>query len=236
MSRSGRWAVRRRTSPRARRSRRGSASRRPASRSSTSSRSAPSAGFSLAIRISSSSSSRCAGGSGSGPGPGNSLPNRSSRRPLVRAKPLLEVGERGCHRTGSSVGLVAGDQQVRDLVEESQGRDLACPDRRLAGLPSGVHPCGESPDGGDVGDDQVAADAEHRPLEAVAVTRVAADMEGTGTAHRQSMAWHRSRRPSEATPARRRAAQEMSAVSAGRSSVTCSMARRSSSSPDGSKS
>ncbi len=50
------------------------------SRSSTSSLSAPSAGFSLAIRVSISSSRRWAAGSGSGPMPGNSCPNRSSRR------------------------------------------------------------------------------------------------------------------------------------------------------------
>ena len=127
-----RRAVRRRTSSRAGRSRRGSGCPRTRTRSSTSSWSWPIAGFSLATRVRSISSSRSSGGSGSGPAPGNSSPNWSSSRPASGPETRLEVGQRGGHRPGLDVRLVAGDQEMADLVEQAEGADLAGLDRRRA--------------------------------------------------------------------------------------------------------
>ena len=105
--------------------------RRRAARSSTSSRSGPTAGFSFAIRVRSSSSSRSAGGSGSGPGPGNSSPNRSSRRPRIRARAASRgPSSASAIAPGPAVRLVAGDEQVADLVEQPERADLAGLDRR----------------------------------------------------------------------------------------------------------
>ena len=64
----------------------------------------------------------------------------------VRAEARLEVGQRGGHRPGLDVRLVAGDQEVADLVEEAERADLAGLDRRRAGRPGRVHPGGQPAD------------------------------------------------------------------------------------------
>ena len=125
------------------------------------------------------------GGSGSGPTPGNAAANRSrtrsassprSRR-MSRSAPAIAPAPSASNR---------GGQQVRDLVEQAERHDLAGPDRRRPRRPDRVHPRGEMPDRGEVGDDEVAAGAEERVVDRVALARRPAHME---LAHRPE-GWH----------------------------------------------
>ena len=80
-----------------------------------------------------------------------------------------------------------------------------------------------------VGDDQIAPDPEQWAADAVSLARLAPDVE---VAHQRSIA-RRSPRDRVGRPARSRQA---GVASVGRLAWTCSMARRISSRPDGSKS
>ena len=111
-----------------RRSPRGSGCPRASGRSSTSSSSGPIAGFSLATRVSSSSSSRCSGGSGSGPTARELLAEAVEQALGVRPRARSSC-QRGGHRAGPAVRLVARDEQVADLVEEPQRADVTGLDR-----------------------------------------------------------------------------------------------------------
>ena len=62
--------------------------------------------------------------------------------------------------------LEARGQQVRDLVQQAEGHDLAGSDRGRARLPDGVHPRGEVADRREIGDDEVAACAEQGVVDA----------------------------------------------------------------------
>ena len=91
----------------------------------------------------------------------------------------LEVGQGRGHRSGLDLGLVALDDEMADLVEETERPDLARVDRRRARGPRPVHPLGEAADPGGVAHDEVAADADQRAADGIPVARLAADMEGT---------------------------------------------------------
>ena len=106
----------------------------------------------------------------------------------VRTESRLEVVQRRLHRSRPAISLVAGDQEVTDLVEQAQGPDLAGLDRRGAGDPGDVHPVGQASNAGRVGHDEVAADPDQRAAQGVPLTRLAADVEVTGLGHRRSMA------------------------------------------------
>ena len=137
--RPGRTSARRRTRSPARRWLRDSGWPARGDRSSTSSRSGPSAGFSLATRMRSNSSRRTGGGSGVGVGPGNSLAKPIEHTATLAAETRLERGDRVGHDPRSAIGLIAGDEQVPDLVEETERRDLPGADRRRTGFARRVH-------------------------------------------------------------------------------------------------
>ena len=145
----------------------------------------------------------------------------------VRAELLAHLAERGGHRRGSAGRLVPGDEQVADLVKEAQRPDLAGPDPRRPGRALGIHPGGQSADRGHVGHDDVAADAGQARLDLVAFARRPPDVEIAGPRdvdqHRRSIA-------------RGRRGRQAPTTSAGRLAAMWSMARRSSSRPDGSNS
>ena len=147
----------------------------------------------------------------------------------VRSEIRLQAGQRGGHRAGLALRLVARDEQVADLVEQTQRADVTGLDRRLVERPGAVHPARQAAHARQVGDDQIAADAEQWAADAVSLARLAPDVE---VAHQRSIA-RRSPRDRVGRPASRRQA---GVASVGRLAWTCSMARRSSSRPDGSKS
>jgi hypothetical protein len=124
-------------------------------------------------------------------------------------------------------GAVARDRHIR--IEYFSGEGSMARRRRLA---QDVHPRRETADPGRIGDDQVAARRDQRHLDGVTVARLAADMERpevAGLAHRRSMARSSCRHRSGT-------GRQVVTASRGRAAVTCSMARRRSSRPDGSKS
>src|SRR4029079_8657704 len=134
-------------------------------------------------------------------------------------------------------GCLAGDQQVTDLVKQSECADLTRGDTRDLRRPGIVHPLGDDPDRSKVGDGQVATDPEKRVVDGVPLAGGPADMEVArtvggartvevrvrGGVHRRRMARAGERR-------------QPAVASVGRSAATCSIARRSSSSPAGSNS
>ena len=214
------------------RSPRGSASPLRAARSSTSSRSGPSAGFSLATRISSSSSSRTGRGSGRAVRP-RELRARTDRagasRPRGRAA-SSRPSSAASIAPGRGLRLVAGDEQVADLVEQPEGADLAGRDRRRAGG-RGARSSGRQPADGRAGPSSTRSprDADQR-----SVDRRSARGRSRWTwnvAHRRSIA-RRGRRRRAARAGRGQAGRPRR----GRVAATCSIARRSSSRPDGSNS
>ena len=95
-------------------------------------------------------------------------------------------------------------------MEQAEGGDLAGLDRRGAGLARHVHPVGETPDPGPIRDDQIATKTDERTIDRVPIARLAPDVE---------LAIH-----------------QLATTSGGRAAATCSIARRRSSNPDGSKS
>ena len=130
-----------------------------------------------------------------------------------------DVAQGARHASGRE-RLEARGQQVRDLVQQAEGHDLAGSDRWRTRRPDGVHPRGEVADRREIGDDEVAACAEQGVVDGVALARRPPHME---LAHGRRMA-------------RGFRVRQTPSASAGRSAATCSMARRSSSSPDGSNS
>ena len=195
-----------------------------------SSLSGPIAGFSLATRVSNSSSRRCSGGSGSGPRPGKLLAEAVEQAlGVVPPEVHLQAGQRGGHRAGLAFRLVALDEQVADLVQQPQRADVTGLDRRLVQRTGTVHPARQAAHAGQVGDDQIAADPEQRAADAVSLARLAPDVE---VAHQRSIA----RRPPGDRVPRLASRPQAGVTSVGRLAVTCSMARRNSSRPDGSKS
>ena len=128
------------------------------------------AGFSLAMRVSSSSSRRVERRLGSGPDRGT--PPRTGRaggRSPGRAR--LEVVQRCRHRAGPTGRLVAGDEQVADLVEQPERADLAGSDRRASRAALAFIRAASRRIAGEVGDDEIAARAEQGVLDPVALAR-----------------------------------------------------------------
>jgi hypothetical protein len=74
---------------------------------------------------------------------------------------------------------------VPDLVQQPERDDLTGAHRRRARGPLGVHPVGESSDGGQVRRHQVAAAAEEGAVDAVALPSLASHVE---VGHRRSLA------------------------------------------------
>jgi hypothetical protein len=183
----------------------------------------------LETRVSSSSSRRWGG---LGPLAGELLAEAVEETTRIRTEAVLEIGKGGPDGARPAIRLVAGDQEVADLVEQAERPDLAGLDRRRARLPQDVHPRCEAADAGRVGDDQVAARPDQRHLDGVPIARLASDMERpevAGLAHPRSMACRQDRH-------RPRDGGQVVIGSRELAAVTCSIARRSSSSPDGSKS
>ena len=136
-----------------------------------------------------------------------------------RVATLLRVERVGQVRPTGRLGRSL-DEQVTDLVDEAERPDLAGRHRCTARRSVRVHPGRESADGGKVRDEQVAAEAEQDIDDRIAFARRPAHME---CPHRRRMA---------RDPRRRQSAD----ASAGRAATTRSIARRSSSRPDGSNS
>jgi hypothetical protein len=95
---------------------------------------------------------------------------------LTRADRVLEVDKRGRDGAGHPKGFVAVDQQVADLVDEAQRRDVAGLDGR-SGRSQGVHRGREPADPGEVGGDQVALRADERAADPVSDACLAAEVE-----------------------------------------------------------
>ena len=128
--------------------------------------------------------------------------------------------------------LESRGQEVSDFVEQPESDDVAGTDRRGPRLPDRVHARGEVADRGQVGDEEIAAGPEQRVVDLVALARGPANVE---LAH----ARQDGTRPEQACdPGRRHTptGRQTPSGSVGRSAATWSMARRSSSSPDGSNS
>ena len=153
----------------------------------------------METRVRSSSSRRWAGGLGLGALARELLAEPVEQADRVGTEAVLEVGQGGPDRAGPAFRLVAGDEQVADLVEQAERPDLAGLDRRRARFAQDVHPRGETADPGRVGDDQVAARPDQRLVDRVPLARLAPDVERhevAGLAHRRSMA-----RPPDGPPA-----------------------------------
>ena len=139
----------------------------------------------------------------------------------VVAQSAPDVAHRGRHRR--SARRLARDQEVTDLMQQPERPDLAGRHAGRLGRPLLVHALGERPDGIQIGDRDVAADAEQGVVDAVALAGGPSDVEIAPGDHRRRMAragWHR----------------QPAGASAGRSAATCSIARRRSSRPAGSNS
>ena len=106
----------------------------------------------------------------------------------IRSEAPFEVRHGRLHRARPDGRLVAGDEQVADLVEQPERADLAGLDRRRAGVPCPVHPAGEAADAGRVGHDEVAVGPDQRPVDPVELACLAPHVEGAEIAHRGSIA------------------------------------------------
>ena len=99
------------------------------------------------------------------------------QRVSLGTEPCLEVDDRTRHRAGPSIGLVAPDDQVPDLVEQAQRGDVAGTDRGSAGRAFGVHPVGQPAHARDVGDDEVAPAVDQCSVDRVPFARGPLDVE-----------------------------------------------------------
>ena len=163
---------------------------------------------------------------GAWPDPRELLPEPVQQASALGPELCVEGRQRRRHRPRAAARLVAGHEQVADLVEEPECADLAGLDRRSPAGSVGVHPAGQPADARRVGHDQVAARPDQRSADGVSPARLATDMELAS--HRPIVRpgpGHRATTPGQAV-----------AGSAGRVLATCSTARRRSSRPDGSKS
>ena len=109
----------------------------------------------------------------------------------VGAQPVLEVRQRGTDRPRPSFRLVPGDHEVPDLVEETERPDLSGLDRRRSRLAEEVHPCRKPADACRIGDDEIAAGPDQRPVDRISLARLTTDMERpvvAWLAHRRSIA------------------------------------------------
>ena len=166
------------------------------------------------------------GGLGLGPRPGNSWPKRSSSR---RGRPGRAARSRSARAAAMAPGrsplLVAGDEDVADLVEQAEGRDLAGADRRRARR---------------LGRAFIRAARRRIPARSATIRspRLPISERSTPYRSRGSRRTWKSRitRASYGPDRPARARVRRWSPRSGRALATCSMARRSSSRPDGSKS
>ena len=111
---------------------------------------------------------------------------------VVPPEVRLQAGQRGGHRARLAFRLVARDEQVADLVQQTQRADVTGLDRRLVQRPGAVHPARQAAHARQVGDDQIAAGPEQWAADAVSLARLAPDVE---LAHQRSIACRVAARP-----------------------------------------
>ena len=159
---------------------------------------------------------------------------RSTRMELAKqtVEIVVESAAHVAHRRGHrrAPGGLAGDDEMADLVEQPQGADLPGGDAGGLGRSRGVHPRRELTDGCEIRDGKVAAQGEHDVVDAVALSRRPPDVERADAVAAGARVAHAGRM------ARALHGRQTADSSAGRSEATWSIARRSSSSPDGSNS
>ena len=162
-------------------------------------------------------------GTGGPPGELRREPIEQALR-VAPAETLLECAQGDIDGVRRAVLLVPRDDQMADLVDQPHRPDLAGRDRRRAAPRRSFIRFASRRMASEVGRDEIAGRADQAAVDAVALARDPLDVEGT---HRPK---HRM------AGGARRAQGQTGAASAGRVEATCSMARRSSSRPDGSNS
>ncbi len=90
------------------------------------------------------------------------------------AECLLERNQRARHGPWIALAAIELDNEMEDLVDQSQRVDVARPYRRTGvgdEVAPGVHPLCKAARRGVVGEDDVAAQGKERLVEAVKITR-----------------------------------------------------------------